>query len=150
MNRIADIAILVREYDEAIAFYTDTLGFVLLEDTDLGNGKRWVRVALAGAVEPPKSRNADTSKSRNEESGGTALLLARAVTPEQAQRIGNQTGGRVFLFVHTDDFDLDYAALSAKGVVFIREPSDEAYGRVAVFLDLYGNKIDLIGKRLDK
>ena len=137
MNRIADIALVVREYDEAIAFYVGVLGFSLLEDTDLGGGKRWVRVA------PPSDEGAAQADA------GTALLLARAVTPEQAQRIGNQTGGRVFLFIHTEDFDLDYAALVAKGVEFVRGPTDEAYGRVAVFLDLYGNKIDLIGKRLE-
>ena len=131
MNRIADIALVVREYEEAIAFYVGMVGFALLEDTDLGGGKRWVRVAPT---------NADGVAT------GTALLLARAVTPEQAQRIGNQTGGRVFLFIHTEDFDLDYAALVAKGVEFVRGPTDEAYGRVAVFLDLYGNKIDLIGR----
>ncbi len=135
MNRIADIALVVREYDEAIAFYVGVLGFALLEDTDLGGGKRWVRVA------PPSREGATQAMA------GTALLLARAVTPEQAQRIGNQTGGRVFLFIHTEDFDLDYAALVAKGVEFVRGPTDEAYGRVAVFLDLYGNKIDLIGER---
>lgn len=168
MNRIADIALVVREYDEAIAFYVGVLGFALLEDTDLGGGKRWVRVAPSvpsrdykgagsllastgehGDGDAAKNRNVETSKSRNEASAGTALLLARAVTPEQAQRIGNQTGGRVFLFIHTEDFDLDYAALVAKGVEFVRGPTDEAYGRVAVFLDLYGNKIDLIGKRLE-
>lgn len=136
MNRIADIALVVREYDEAIAFYVGVLGFALLEDTDLGGGKRWVRVA------PPSGEGATQAVA------GTALLLARAVTPEQAQRIGNQTGGRVFLFIHTEDFDLDYAALVARGVEFVRGPTDEAYGRVAVFLDLYGNKIDLIGKVL--
>lgn len=168
MNRIADIALVVREYDEAIAFYVGVLGFSLLEDTDLGGGKRWVRVApldpsrdregagsqmasenpLADArgSDPALISSAGTWGPGDQATGGTALLLARAVTPEQAQRIGNQTGGRVFLFIHTDDFDLDYAALVAKGVEFVRGPIDEAYGRVAVFLDLYGNKIDLIGR----
>lgn len=127
-QRIAHIAILVREYDEAIRFYTKTLGFVLLEDTDLGNGKRWVRVA------PPGSTSA-------------GLLLARATTPQQASRIGNQTGGRVFLFLHTDDFRQDYDRLRAQGVIFVREPREEPYGIVAVFLDLYGNKIDFIQPR---
>ena len=124
-QRIAQIALLVREYDEAIRFYVDKLGFKLLEDTDLGQGKRWVRVAPAT-------------------SGGVELLLARATTAEQESRIGNQTGGRVFLFLETDDFAHDYQAMQSKGVVFIREPRVEPYGTVAVFLDLYGNKIDLI------
>ena len=124
-QRIAQIALLVREYDEAIRFYVDKLGFKLLEDTDLGQGKRWVRVAPAT-------------------SGGVELLLARATTAEQESRIGNQTGGRVFLFLETDDFARDYQMMLSKGVVFIREPRVEPYGAVAVFLDLYGNKIDLI------
>jgi catechol 2,3-dioxygenase-like lactoylglutathione lyase family enzyme len=124
-QRIAQIALLVREYDEAIRFYVDKLGFKLLEDTDLGQGKRWVRVAPAT-------------------SGGVELLLARATTAEQESRIGNQTGGRVFLFLETDDFARDYQMMLSKGVVFIREPRVEPYGTVAVFLDLYGNKIDLI------
>lgn len=127
-QRFAQIAIVVRDYDEAIHFYTDKLGFVLLEDTDLGGGKRWVRVAPAG-------------------SSGVELLLARAVTPEQESRVGNQTGGRVFLFLETDDFRRDYAAFCNRGVQFIRPPSDEPYGTVAVFLDLYGNKIDLVERR---
>src|SRR5438105_15101368 len=125
MQRIAQIAILVREYDEAIRFYTEKLGFKLVEDTDLGNGKRWVRVAPPGA-------------------GGTELLLARAVNEEQASRIGNQTGGRVFLFLETDDFQRDYETLRARDIEFIREPREEPYGTVAVFADLYGNKIHLI------
>jgi catechol 2,3-dioxygenase-like lactoylglutathione lyase family enzyme len=124
------IALVVREYDEAIAFYINKLGFQLVEDTDLGNAKRWVRVRPAGST-------------------GTDLLLARAVTPEQSSRVGNQTGGRVFLFLHTDDFWRDYHAVTAKGVNFIRPPSEESYGTVAVFEDLYGNKWDLLQLKAD-
>ncbi len=124
-QRLTQIALLVREYDEAIAFYRDTLGFKLVEDTDRGNGKRWVRVAPPGST-------------------GVELLLARAVTDEQRARIGNQTGGRVFLFMETDDFDRDYEAYRSRGVKFIRPPSVEDFGKVSVFEDLYGNKIDLI------
>jgi catechol 2,3-dioxygenase-like lactoylglutathione lyase family enzyme len=122
---IRAISLLVRDYDEAIAFFTGCLGFTLVEDTPLGDGKRWVRVA------PP----ADL---------GTALLLARATTAEQQERIGNQTGGRVFLFLHTDDFWRDYHGLRSRGVRFVEEPRREAYGTVAVFLDLCGNKWDLV------
>ncbi len=125
-QHIESVALLVREYDEAIAFYRDRLGFTLLEDTDRGGGKRWVRVAPPG-------------------SDGAGLLLARATTPEQRACVGNQTGGRVFLFIHTDDFDRDYRGLLDRGVVFRRPPRDEPYGRVAVLEDLYGNLIDLIG-----
>ena len=128
-QRLGHVALVVREYDEAIAFYTHSLGFQLIEDTDLGDGKRWV------LVRPPGST-------------GTDLLLARAVTPEQASRIGNQTGGRVFLFLHTDDFWRDYRAMTARGVKFVRPPSEESYGTVAVFEDLYGNKWDLIQPQL--
>ena len=124
-RRIAQIAVVVREYDEAIRFFVDKLGFTLIEDTDLGGGKRWVRVAPAT-------------------SGGVELLLARATTADQESRIGNQTGGRVFLFLETDEFARDYQTMLSKGVVFISEPRVEPYGTVAVFLDLYGNKIDLI------
>jgi len=127
-QRIAQIAILVRDYDEAIAFYCDKLGFELLEDTDLGSGKRWVRIAPPGRA-------------------GTGLLLARAVNDEQASRIGNQSGSRVFLFLETDDFQRDYTALQNKGVVFVRPPREGRYGTVAVFTDLYGNMIDLIEPR---
>jgi catechol 2,3-dioxygenase-like lactoylglutathione lyase family enzyme len=119
------VALVVRDYDEAIAFYTQLLGFQLIEDTDLGDGKRWVR------VRPPGST-------------GTDLLLAKAVNPEQASRIGNQTGGRVFLFLHTHDFWGDYRALTERGVKFCRPPSEESYGTVAVFADLYGNQWDLL------
>ena len=119
------VALLVRDYDEAIKFYTQSLGFQLIEDTDLGDGKRWVR------VRPP-------------ESTGTDLLLAKEVNPEQASRIGNQTGGRVFLFLHTHDFWSDYRAMTERGVKFCRPPSEESYGTVAVFADLYGNQWDLL------
>jgi len=121
------ITLVVRDYDEAITFYTRVLGFELVEDMRLDDMKRWVR------VRPPGSR-------------GTDLLLARAATPEQATRIGNQTGGRVFLFLHTDDFAGDVDRYRTRGVRFIREPSREAYGQVAVFEDLYGNKWDLIAR----
>jgi catechol 2,3-dioxygenase-like lactoylglutathione lyase family enzyme len=128
-QRLGHVALVVRDYDEAIAFYTRSLGFQLIEDTDLGNGKRWV------LVRPPGST-------------GTDLLLAKAVNTEQASRIGNQTGGRVFLFLHTDDFWRDYRAMTARGVKFVRPPSEESYGTVAVFEDLYGNKWDLIQPQL--
>jgi catechol 2,3-dioxygenase-like lactoylglutathione lyase family enzyme len=126
MNQfISSVAILVRDYDEAIAYYTERLGFELVADEDLGNGKRWVQVAPRGG-------------------GGTRLLLARAATPEQAEAIGNQTGGRVFLFLSTDDFWRDHRAFQALGVQFVEEPRHESYGTVAVFADLYGNRWDLI------
>lgn len=127
---IAAAALVVRQYDEAIEFYTQKLGFALLEDTDLGGGKRWVRVA------PPSWEASPGSQ--------TCLLLAQAATPEQESRIGDQTGGRVFLFLHTDDFWRDYAAMRARGVHFLEEPRSEPYGTVCVFEDLYGNKWDLI------
>lgn len=123
---IAHIALVVRDYDEAIAFYTGKLGFRLLEDTVLSETKRWVLVAPPGAEE-------------------TALLLARAAAPSQEMAIGNQTGGRVFLFLKTNDFYRDYEFLLANGVRFVRAPSNEDYGMVAVFEDLYGNLWDLIG-----
>ena len=124
-QKIAHVALVVRDYDEAITFYTQSLGFHLIEDTDLGNGKRWVLVS------PPGSE-------------GTHLLLAKAVNPEQASRIGNQTGGRVFLFLYTDDFWRDYRDFAARGVKFVRPPNEETYGTVAVFEDLHGNKWDLL------
>lgn len=127
MQSLAAVALLVREYDEAIEFYTRCLGFTLVENTPLGGGKRWVLVRPSG--------------------GGTVLLLARAATPDQAARVGNQTGGRVFLFLHTDDFRRDYHAMQARGVQFAEAPRDEPYGTVAVFLDLYGNRWDLIQPR---
>lgn len=124
-QHIGYIALLVRDYDEAISYFTGQLGFGLVEDTDLGNGKRWVLVA------PPGSRE-------------TCILLAKAVTVDQTQRIGAQAGGRVFLFLHTDDFWRDYEAYSLKGVLFREEPRVEPYGTVAVFDDLYGNRWDLL------
>lgn len=124
-RHIAHVALLVRDYDEAIAYFTTRLRFELIEDTPLGDGKRWVLVAPSRA-------------------GGTALLLARAVTPEQESRIGNQTGGRVFMFLHTDDFERDHREMKARGVEFVEEPRRETYGTVVVFKDLYGNKWDMI------
>jgi catechol 2,3-dioxygenase-like lactoylglutathione lyase family enzyme len=125
---IAHVALVVRDYDEAIAFYVGLLGFTLVEDSDQPeHDKRWVVVAPPGA--PP---------------GAASLLLARAATPGQAAFIGDQAGGRVFLFLRTDDFDRDYAAMLAKGIVFVREPAAQPYGKVAVFLDLYGNRWDLV------
>ena len=127
MNQsIGLIALVVREYDEAISFYRDNLGFILIEDTPLPlEHKRWVVMGPQG-------------------SGGTRLLLARAASGEQTRHIGNQTGGRVFLFLNTDDFDRDYAAYKQRGVEFVREPRVEPYGKVAVFKDIYGNLWDLI------
>jgi catechol 2,3-dioxygenase-like lactoylglutathione lyase family enzyme len=122
---LAAIALLVRDYDEAIAYYTGVLGFDLLEDTRLSSDKRWVRVAPAG-------------------SGGTCILLAKASTDAQRARIGDQTGGRVGLFLHTDDFQRDHRVLTARGVIFRERPRTEPYGTVAVFEDLYGNAWDLI------
>ena len=124
-QHLAALALLVRDYDEAIAYYTGTLGFELIEDSDMGRGKRFVR------VRPPGST-------------GAAFLLAKVANADQDSRIGNQTGGRVFLFLHTDDFRRDHAAYKAKGVKFIEEPRHEAYGTVVVFEDLYGNRWDLV------
>lgn len=125
---IAMIAVVVRDYDEAIAWYRDALGFVLLEDSDQGGGKRWVRMAPAG--------NAHFS-----------LLLARATTPQQTAAIGNQHGGRVGFFLHTDDFARDHARLAAAGAHFEAAPRHEEYGTVVVFRDLCGNRWDLIEPR---
>jgi predicted enzyme related to lactoylglutathione lyase len=125
MSAIVNVSLLVREYDEAIAFYRDALGFELLEDKAMGPGKRWVRLA------PPGGQ-------------GAALLLAKAASEEQRTRIGNQTGGRVFLFLHTDDFDRTAERLQAMGGRLTEAVRYEVYGRVVVFLDLYGNKWDLI------
>ena len=120
------VALVVRDYDEALDFYVGVLGFTLIEDTYIPEqDKRWVVVAPPGASE-------------------SRLLLAQAVGEDQASRIGNQTGGRVFLFLHTDDFWRDFYAYKTKGVVFIREPKVESYGTVAVFQDLYGNLWDLL------
>ena len=127
-SRIAHLALVVRDYDEAIDYYTRVLGFDLIEDEPRGPGKRWVRVAPRG-------------------DHGASLLLAKAANEEQTSRIGNQTGGRVFLFLHTDDFQRDYAAYSARGVKFIEQPRYEEYGTVVVFEDIYGNKWDLIERK---
>ncbi len=122
---IATVALLVADYDEAAAWFRDKLGFALVEDVDLGDGKRWVVVAPAAGR-------------------GARLLLARADTPKQRRAIGNQAGGRVFLFLETDDFSRDHQAMLSAGVDFREAPRREAYGTVAVFLDLYGNAWDLI------
>jgi catechol 2,3-dioxygenase-like lactoylglutathione lyase family enzyme len=123
---IGYVALVVRDYDEAIDFYVRTLGFALIEDTFIeAQQKRWVLVAPPGATE-------------------SRLLLARAVGEEQLSRVGNQTGGRVFLFLHTDDFWRDFNLYKSRGVAFVREPKDESYGTVAVFQDLYGNLWDLL------
>jgi catechol 2,3-dioxygenase-like lactoylglutathione lyase family enzyme len=124
-SSIALVTFLVREYDEAIAFFTDALGFTLVEDTPQGDAKRWVVVATAAGR-------------------GASLLLARAATPEQVAQIGNPAGGRVAFFLETDDFAGDHARMLAAGVRFAEAPRHEAYGTVAVFLDLYGNKWDLL------
>lgn len=122
------VTYLVREYDEAIEFFTTKLQFDLIADTALNEEKRWVLVR-------PRGEN------------GTSLLLAKAATPEQEKFIGNQTGGRVFLFLHTDDFERDYKSMLSRGVKFLEEPRHEDYGTVAVFKDLYGNKWDLLEMR---
>ncbi|EEX36510.1 glyoxalase family protein [Vibrio metschnikovii] len=124
-QQIGNIALVVENYDDAIDFYTKKLQFTLVEDTDLGGGKRWVQVS------PPNSN-------------GTNLLLAQASTDEQTQFIGNQTGGRVFLFLQTNDFWRDYELMKENGVVFNEAPRIEEYGTVVVFQDLYGNKWDLL------
>lgn len=125
-QHIGHVTLVVDDYDRAIAWYTQALGFRLVADTPLGGGKRWVLVAPAGG------------------DAGTSLLLARADGPEQAARIGDQAGGRVFLFLITDDFQRDHDAFTARGVAFLEEPRHESYGTVAVFRDLYGNTWDLI------
>ncbi|WP_460621600.1 VOC family protein [Hymenobacter tenuis] len=124
-QRIALVTLLVADYDEAIAFYTHKLGFRLVEDTLMSPQKRWVRVAPCGLH-------------------GAELLLARAATPEQVRCIGNQTGGRVALFLYTDNLARDYARLLAQGVAIVRPPVVEPYGSVLVFADLYGNLWDLL------
>lgn len=124
-QQIGNIALVVDNYDDAIEFYTKKLQFTLIEDTNLGRGKRWVQVS------PPNSN-------------GTNLLLAQASNEEQKQSVGNQTGGRVFLFLQTNDFWRDYELMKANGVVFNEEPRVEEYGTVVVFQDLYGNKWDLL------
>ena len=124
-QRIAQIALVVRDYDEALAFYVNILDFQLVEDTLLGEGKRWVVVAPPGAKE-------------------CTLLLAKAADEAQLRSVGNQAGGRVFLFLFTDDFWRDYEKLRERNVRFIRPPTTYDYGTVAVFEDLYGNKFDLL------
>jgi catechol 2,3-dioxygenase-like lactoylglutathione lyase family enzyme len=125
-QRLMHIALVVADYDEAIAWYTQKLGFKLIEDTTLSEVKRWV------LIQPPGE-------------GSCQLLLAKAASEEQKSRVGNQTGGRVFLFLHTDNFERDYDNLLQKGITIIRGPSEEEYGKVLVFEDLYGNLWDLIG-----
>ncbi|MEI9945980.1 MAG: VOC family protein [Chitinophagaceae bacterium] len=124
-QRIAHIALVVDDYDDAIKFYTEKLNFTLIEDTVLSETKRWVLVAPKGAME-------------------CRLLLAKAANDEQKSRIGNQTGGRVFLFLFTDDINRDYSSMVTNNIKFVREPKKEEYGTVAVFEDLYGNLWDLI------
>lgn len=126
---LAQMALVVDDYDAAIEFYTRKLGFELIEDTKLSETKRWVRLAPKG-------------------SSGCCLLLAKAANEEQKSRVGNQTGGRVFLFLHTDNFWRDYENMKATGVEFIREPANETYGIVAVFKDLYGNLWDFIEPKI--
>jgi catechol 2,3-dioxygenase-like lactoylglutathione lyase family enzyme len=127
VTSLALATLVVRDYDEAIAWFTATLGFTLTEDTDLGNGKRWV------TVRPP--------------GGEAGLLLARGANERQRARIGDQTGGRVAFFLHTDDFARDHAAFTARGVAFVEGPRKAEYGMVAVFTDLYGNRWDLVERR---
>jgi len=124
-QKIANVTIVVKDYDEAIQFYTQKLGFELLQDVRLDTAKRWVLVA------PPNSK-------------GSALLLAKAVNEQQQKSMGNQTGGRVSFFLHTDDFWRDYKTMTTKGVVFKEKPREEVYGTVSVFEDLYGNLWDLL------
>ena len=122
---IAALTLVVRDYDEAIAWYTQKLGFEVLEDTAMGGVKRWVRIAPRGSTK-------------------TALLLAAAIGDGQSAAVGRQAGGRVFLFLHTDDFDRDYASMRDAGVQFVETPRVEPYGKVVVFEDLYGNRWDFI------
>jgi len=124
-QQIGQLALVVRDYDEAIEYFTEKLGFILKENTKLSETKRWVVVAPPGE-------------------GGADMLLAKAASEIQAQAVGNQTGGRVFLFLYTDDFSRDYNRYRDKGVRFVREPQKEIYGTVAVFKDIYGNLWDLI------
>jgi catechol 2,3-dioxygenase-like lactoylglutathione lyase family enzyme len=125
-QRLMHVALVVADYDEAIDWYTQKLGFKLIEDTRLSDVKRWV------LVQPPGE-------------GSCQLLLAKAATDEQKSRVGNQTGGRVFLFLHTDDFERDHENLRQQSITIVRGPSEEEYGQVLVFEDLYGNLWDLIG-----
>lgn len=125
-QRLMHIALVVADYDEAIHWYTQKLGFKVIEDTTLSEVKRWV------LIQPPGE-------------GSCQLLLAKAATEEQKSRVGNQTGGRVFLFLHTDDFERDHENLRQQAITIVRGPSQEEYGKVLVFEDLYGNLWDLIG-----
>lgn len=125
-QRIAYIALVVKDYDEAIAFYTQKLHFTLVEDTIIDEKKRWVVVAPRGAA-------------------GGGLLLAKAASEQQSAAVGNQSGGRVFLFLHTDDFERDYRNLEANGIEIVRQPVRDTFGTAAVFKDLYGNLWDLVG-----
>ncbi len=127
-RRISLITLVVSDYDEAIRHYVDVIGFTLVEDTDRGNGKRWVRMRPGG-------------------SDGPELLLAKAANDAQRNAVGNQTGGRVCMFIETEDFGRDYRAMLARGVRFTEQPRDEEYGLVVVFEDLYGNRFDLIQHR---
>ena len=135
MQTLGYVTLVVRDYDEALEFFTAKLGFQVIDDKPakdrLGREKRWVLVAPAG-------------------SRGTSLLLAKASTPEEDSRVGNQTGGRVFLFLHTDDFWRDYEQMKARGVRFVKDPREESYGTVAVFEDLYGNKWDLLQLKAER
>ena len=128
MQRLALVTLVVNDYDEAIDYYVRVLGFTLREDTPMGEGKRWVVVAPGDGA-------------------GSGLLLARAANDRQRQAVGLQTGGRVFLFLHTDNFDRDYAAYKQRGVSFVEQPRQENYGRVVVFTDLCGNRWDLVEPR---
>lgn len=127
-QHIAHVAVIVRDYDEAIRFYTEKLQFDLVEDTVLSETKRWVLVRPKGASE-------------------CSILLAKAANEQQSSSVGHQTGGRVFLFLHTDDFWRDYEEMIKKGISFVRPPAEEAYGTVAVFEDPYGNLWDLIEEK---
>ncbi|KAF9556353.1 hypothetical protein EC968_008306 [Mortierella alpina] len=142
---LALIALIVDDYDEAIQFYTEKLHFRLVEDTPLTPQKRWVVVSPPGNNNNNNNNNNNDSNSGGGGDGGCNVLLAKAANDEQSSRVGNQTGGRVFLFLHTDDFQRDYQNLLTNNVRIVREPSIEAYGTVAVFADLYGNLWDLIG-----
>ena len=124
-QKIGAVSLLVRDYDEAILYYTSQLDFKLVEDTDLGGGKRWVLVSPPGT-------------------GECALLLAKAANENQEKFIGSQSGGRVFLFLYTDDFWSDYQTMRSRGIRFLEEPREESYGTVVVFEDLYGNRWDFI------
>ena len=135
MQRLGMVSLVVADYDEALAFYVGKLGFKLVEDSFVPEqNKRWVVIEPPGAGQSPSNQ-------------GAKLLLARGVNPDQVSRIGNQTGGRVFLFLYTDDFWRDFNAYKAQGVEFVREPSEAPYGTVAVFKDLYGTLWDLVQLR---